>query len=295
MKVLFATDGSADATRALRTALRMLRPEDRQLDLLCVARPYSRGGDLRRIDYERRILGEITQALEKTRATLKREKGTVNVLTEVGSPAAAIVERSENYDVTVIGPKGQGTASGVGLGPVASRVVEHGLGPVLVARELRSDDGLRVLIAVDGSRASQHAVEIAGSLFDLRSAEVCLMHVVETPWIQLGLEEDWTTYSDEEKETSEAGSMEKELVREGEAVIEQARDLLRDRRISVSTRIDEGTPANELLSEAQRAQYDLIVIGATGNRDLKHRMLGSVSSRIAWDAPCSVFIVREPE
>jgi nucleotide-binding universal stress UspA family protein len=65
--------------------------------------------------------------------------------------------------------------------------------------------------------------------------------------------------------------------------------------MSISTRVDEGNPANEILSEADRGQYDLVVVGATGSRDLKHSMLGSVSARIAWNAPCSVLIVREPE
>ena len=78
--------------------------------------------------------------------------------------------------------------------------------------------------------------------------------------------------------------LEKELVREGEAVLEQARDLPRPYRLSISTRVDEGNPANEILSEAERGQYDLIVVGATGARDLKHDMLGSVSSKIAWNA-----------
>ena len=162
-------------------------------------------------------------------------------------------------------------------------MVEHALGSVLVGRALRSDVGVRVLVAVDGSSASLHAVEALRSLFDLSSTEICLMHVAETPWIQLGLEEDWATYSDEDKENSEAGVLEKELVREGETVIEQARDLLKTGPLSVSTRIDEGNPANEILSEAERGQYDLIVVGATGSRDLKHRMLGSVSSKIAWN------------
>ena len=88
--------------------------------------------------------------------------------------------------------------------------------------------------------------------------------------------------------------MEKELVREREAVIDEARNLLRTGPLSVSTRIDKGNPANEILGEAERGQYDLIVVGATGARDLKHRMLGSVSSKIAWEAPCSVLVVREP-
>ena len=111
----------------------------------------------------------------------------------------------------------------------------------------------------------------------------------------MGLEEDWVTYSEEDKENSEAGAMEKELVREGEEVVDQARKLLRAQDVSITTLIDEGDPANEILSEADRGQYDLIVAGATGARDLKHSMLGSVSLKLAWNAPCSVLIVREPE
>jgi hypothetical protein len=91
---------------------------------------------------------------------------------------------------------------------------------VLVGRALRNEDGVRVLVAVDGSAASLHAVEVLRSLFDLRLAEICLMYVAETPWMQLGLEEVWATCSDEDKEKSDTGLIQKELVREGSAVIE---------------------------------------------------------------------------
>jgi nucleotide-binding universal stress UspA family protein len=120
------------------------------------------------------------------------------------------------------------------------------------------------------------------------------MHVVETPWAEMGVEEDWVTYSEEDKHQTEVGRLEHELIREGEDLMEQARLLLQSYRISVTTRLDQGDPTNEILSEAERGQYDLVVVGATGSRDLKHRMLGSVSAKIAWGAPCSVLIVREP-
>lgn len=298
MKVLMAADGSKLAAMAFRTAMRLLSPAERNLDLLCVA-PRFPGRDHRgpnRETYERRVLRETTRVLERARASLASSAAVIRLLTAAGSPAAVLVSKAEGYDLTVVGPKGRGAASDAGLGSVARRVVEHALGAVLVGRELRSEDSLRILIAVDGSTASLNAVETLGALFDLRSAEVCLMHVAETPWIQWGVEEEnWTTSSEEDQESSEAGVMEKELVREGEVAIEQARDLLRTHRISITTRIDEGNPANEILSEAERGQYDLIVLGATGTRDLKHRMLGSVSAKVAWDAPCSVLIVREPE
>jgi nucleotide-binding universal stress UspA family protein len=299
VKILIATDGSKEATAALLTANRLLSRAGKQIDLLCVA-PRLRGTRRDRPSgngYEQRAMREITQILERARARLSRNEVPVNLIAEIGSPPARIVNRAEDYDITVIGAKGRGSSGGLGgLGPVASRVVEHALAPVLVARELRSEEGIRILIPVDGSTASMQAIETMTEQFDLSAAEVCLQHVAETPWTEMGLEEDWVTYSEEDKANSEAGALERELVREGEEVIEQARKLLRPfSSVSITTRMDEGDPANEILSEADRGQYDLVVAGATGARDLKHKMLGSVSYKLAWNAPCSVLIVREPE
>jgi nucleotide-binding universal stress UspA family protein len=291
MKILMATDGSRDSAVALRTAVRLLMPAERTIDILCVAPRFAKrlGGSAVREEYERRILRQTTQILQRARASVASHAGNVSLVTEIGSPSAAIVNRAEDYDLTVIGAKA------AGLGPVAARVVEHALGPVLVARESRREDGLRALIAVDGSSASIEAIETFRTLFDLTGAEVCLMHVAETPWIHLGLEDEWETYDEEDKEQSEAGAFEKEMVREGDTIVEQAREALRSTRISVTTMIDEGNPADQILSEADRGQYDLIVVGAVGTRDLKHSMLGSVSAKIARNASASVLIVRESE
>jgi nucleotide-binding universal stress UspA family protein len=294
MKILMATDGSRDAAVGLRTAVRLLAPADRTIDILCVAPRFAKrhGGNGLREEYERRILRQTTRILDRARSIVA-DGGNVNLLTEIGSPSAAIVSRAEDYDLTVIGAKGRAATSNGGLGPVANRVVEHALGAVLVAREPRNEESLRALVAVDGSSASLNAIEAFRSLFDLTGAELCLMHVAETPWIHLGLEDEWETYDEEDKERSEAGVFEKEMVREGESIIEQARDAFRSTRVSLTTRIDEGNPADQILSEADRGQYDLIVLGAAGTRDLKHSMLGSVSAKIARNASGSVLIVRE--
>jgi nucleotide-binding universal stress UspA family protein len=265
MTALLATDGSIEATTAVETANRLIRHADRKFDLLCVAAhlPKKRWAEEPTSGYERRALRDITQILAKARTSASSE-GIINLLPEIGSPAGVIVGRAEDCDLTVIGSKGRGTTGEVGLGPVASRVAEHPRGAVLVARKLRSEEGLRILVAIDGSAAAFHAVETLCDVFDLTASEVCLMHVAETPWSELGLEEDWVTYSEGDKEHSDAGVLEQEMVREWEALLEQARDLLRPYRVSVTTRIDEGAPANEILSESERGQYDLIVVGATG-------------------------------
>lgn len=295
MNILIATDGSCPATTAIQTALQVLRPDERNINVLCVAPAWnSRDESVTRDCFELRTLQETTRILEEARNVVGPDAATVKVLAEIGSPAVLIADKTEDYDLTVIGARGNGNRSSVGLGPVASRVIDHALGPVLIARPITSDEGLRILAAVDGSSASFKAVEALGTLCDMSVADICLMYVAETPWLAFEAEGDFATASEAESEESEAGVLEKEFVKEGQELIEDARKLLRHSRLPVNSRVEDGLPADEILAEAERGQYDLIVLGATGNRDVKHRMLGSVSSRIAWEAPCSVMIVPEP-
>lgn len=295
MRVLIATDGSNASTAAMVSAAQILNPEDRHFDLFCVMPPWNRREEgIGRKRYEQRIEAETARILDGAKALIRDQALDVRRICDAGSPAALIAGKTADYDLTVIGAVGTGLRREAGLGPVASRVVEHAPGPVLVGRTMRGEDGLRILIAVDGSAASLHAVQTVGELCDLSDAEVCLMYVAETPWTNLETEGDWATSSEEEMEKSEVGGLEKELVLEGEELIEDARKALRHEHVLVNSRIEEGNPASEILAEAERGQYDLVVAGATGSRDLKHQMLGSVSTRIAREAPCSVMIVREP-
>jgi nucleotide-binding universal stress UspA family protein len=299
MKVLMATDGSPSATAALEAASRFLRPEGCEIDLLCVAPPFPRSDPHQtgrfREAYERKILAETMEILEQARSTLRSNGFEARPVSDLGPPADIILRRASGYDLTVIGAKGRDVRFNVGLGPAASRLVERSSVPVLVGRELVSDRGFRVLAPVDGSMASLRALETAGGLFHFESAEITLMHVIETPWIHLGMEEEWL----DEFETEEAGNQpgenfERELTRGAEAVFEKARASV-GRTQGVQTVIERGTPGNEILSAAERGEHDLIILGATGVTDLKHRMLGSVSSKVAWNAPCSVLVVSAPE
>jgi nucleotide-binding universal stress UspA family protein len=87
-------------------------------------------------------------------------------------------------------------------------------------------------------------------------------------------------------------AIENELNYEAKDVVEEARLLLVRHSLSATAMIAEGDPALEIISEAESGGYDLIVMGATGESDLKHDILGSVSTRVAQDAPCSVFVAK---
>lgn len=128
-------------------------------------------------------------------------------------------------------------------------------------------------------------------LLEVGTAEITLLHVVETPWVHLGLAREWRDYADSNSDRNDPSfRLERELQLEAEEVLAAAQARLERAGLAATTMIEEGDPALELLSEAEKGEYDLLVLGVTGERDLKHQMLGSVSTKVAQDAPCSKYI-----
>jgi len=288
MRVLMATDGSKHAARALTTACRILSSQDREIDLLCVA-PAVGAKDPA---HHEKLCRRAARILDRARAALSAEGVSAKPLVQAGSPARALIAASLNYDVTVLGAQSHNDRFPAGLGPIASRVAEHSNATILIGRDLHSDTGLKILAPVDGSEGSLRALDKLAALVDLSSADVSLVHVVETPWLHGGDDQEWIGYEEEkEEEIDPQAQFEREFEREGDEVLETARARL-PVRTAVTTLVYRGIPAEEILGEAETGDYDLVVMGASGATDLKHQMLGSVSSKVAWNAPCSVLLVR---
>src|SRR5262247_623755 len=237
MRVLLATDGSDQATTAFRTASRLLRREDSEFDLLCVAPefyfPKGQAGKTakktaRMVEaYDRRIRAEASQHLTHAQATLAALGVEAGSRVEVGSPARVITRLAAEYDITVIGAHDQYTRSKQGLGPVASRVVASAPGAVLIGRELGEEGRQwRVLAAVDGSLASERALEVMASSLQIGEAEITLLSVAETPWVHLGLDREWFEYPVEHDGLPSDRSFNDELQREATSIVEHARGRL---------------------------------------------------------------------
>ena len=291
MKVLMATDGSKQAARALSTACRILSSRDREIDLLSV----SPGAGLKHGVHRAKLCRRATRIVEAARAALAAQGVSAKPIVQAGSPARALIAASRNYDVTVVGAQSRKNRNPVGLGPVTSRVAEHSNSTVLIARELHDDGALKILAPVDGSEASLLALDKLAALVDLSAADVTLVHVVETPWLHEGADQEWLGYEEEkEEEIDVQAQFEREFEAEGDEILEKARARL-PVRTAVTTLIYRGIPADEILGEVETGDYDLVAIGASGAVDLKHQILGSVSSKVAWNAPCSVLLVRRAD
>ena len=305
MKVLLATDGSPQANVAVETAVALLPKEHAEFDLVCIAPEFTQPKARPEKDakkrsrmveyYSERILVEAREMLEKTQASLAVRGIKAGIRTEIGSPARVIVRLASEYDLTVVGAHDRYTRGKSGLGPVDSRVVASAPNAVMIGRESPDDRAWRILVAVDGSLASERALNWMGANFDVQEAEITVMSVTETPWVHLGLGREWFDLPKEMIDrTGNAAevAIENELHYEAEHLVETACLLLERHGLSATTMISEGDPALEIISEAEKVEYDLIVMGATGEADLKHRLLGSVSTKVAQNAPCSVFVAK---
>ena len=284
MRVLLAADGSKHGTEALRTGFRILSTEDASAEVMCVApRLHPKRPGLQK-SVERRA-ARIAEAVRKE---LARDGISAKPMVHTGSPASVLIRCAQSYDVTVASAQSRNN-SVFGLGPVASRLLEHANSTVLLARPGDTGSPLKVLVPVDGSDAAHRALDKLAELVDLSSAEVTLLHVVETPWIRPVDDQEWFG-TEEELDEEPVSELEHEFTLEAEGVIEEARRKLPECG-TIETMIYHGIPAEDILTEANSGGYDLVVLAATGGQDLKHRMLGSVSSKVAWSAPCSVLMV----
>ena len=285
MRILLGADGSEHGTAALRPAFRVLSSANRSVDVLCVAprvHPRKSGLQGRLERHAARIADRVVQLLAEDGVPAK---GIVHA----GSPTRALIGCSYNYDVVVISAQSHKGPSVAGLGPVASRLLEHANASVFLARGRDAGSPAKILIPVDGSDTGIRALEKLKDIVDLPGAEVTLLHVVETPWIRPVDDQEWIATA-EEPDQEPQSELEKEFTEEAETLLERAREQL-PAGTTVSTMIYHGIPAEEILTEANSGAYDLLVLAATGERDLKHRILGSVSSKVAWNAPCSVLMI----
>ena len=307
MKTLMATDGSSYAMAALTTAGRLLTHRDNRFDVICVV-PEFPLQDLNKANREeaKRLRRKYYDYMDQNGGRLlKRASEAVlatgiaaHTFAKTGSAGDVLLSLADDYDVVVVGAEGRTERPSPGLGPVASRVVEHAGGTVLVGRELVNESNFKILVGVDGSARSRNAIDALMTNFNLDDAQVTLMHVIEKPWLRLNLEQEWyaelqRAYAAETPEKAETEELfGTELRREAEQIVEEARKIFEASGIATEVRIEEGIPGNELLHEIELGDYDLAVMGATGISDLKHTMLGSVAFKLAWTAACSVAIVR---
>ena len=136
----------------------------------------------------------------------------------------------------------------------------------------------KVLVAHDGSDASDKALLEAAGIAQKFGSKLTVISVVPNLcFSEIGADCDTVT----------------RLYRaEIEGVMEGVKILLKEKGIEAETIILEGNPADVVVDHAKGMGMNLIVVGSKGKQATERTVLGSVSSKVVANAPCSVLVVR---
>ena len=147
----------------------------------------------------------------------------------------------------------------------------------------------KILIPIDGSEHSKHALNFAVDLAEKYAAEIKLISVSQpiinfTPMYPT---EPMISPINTTMFLKEIEEKHLKLVKEAQNKIKKANPKLR-----VTTQVLNGRPADVIVEVASEENFDLIVMGSRGIGGIKEFFLGSVSDRVADGAPCPVLIVK---
>ncbi|MCQ2594251.1 MAG: universal stress protein [Treponemataceae bacterium] len=144
-----------------------------------------------------------------------------------------------------------------------------------------------VLVVVNSSEASIHAVQYGILLAKLYKCNVKVVYVVDTATIKrLTL----TKFLVQE----ESEECEKRLIEDGERYLKYAENIAASKGIKIETQIRKGSVCAEVVAAANEIESELILLGgfqkaASDSRDV----ISSSYRQILLEAHCSVLVVKE--
>ena len=145
---------------------------------------------------------------------------------------------------------------------------------------------MKVLVAVDGSECSSHAVDALLERLWAKGTEFMVLSVNEPIYYEYAV----PTSSAYVEQLNEARLEFKNYL--SKLVIGVAAKIKEKLGIDAETRVAEGSIAESIVDEAESWNADLIVMGSHGRKGLQKFILGSVAEKVATHAPCSVEIVK---
>ena len=138
---------------------------------------------------------------------------------------------------------------------------------------------LKILVATDGSQASEHALRHATDLYPLIGSE---LHMV-----MVGLISQWT-----HPDTLSASQLERIRQETEERLANEADKLRQMGTEDVFTHVRLGKVDSEIVRLADDLGIGLIVIGNRGVGSLERLLLGNDAESVVRHASCGVLVVR---
>lgn len=136
----------------------------------------------------------------------------------------------------------------------------------------------KVVLAVDGSDASENAVKHAVALAKSNNGTIIALYVV--PPIDIT-----------DIETFRPDVLLRGLKQEGEKILVGVKELAAKEGVEVQTRVEEGVPDEVICEVAGDADADLIIMGSHGRTGFGKVFIGSVTERVISKEKCRPVLV----
>lgn len=137
---------------------------------------------------------------------------------------------------------------------------------------------MKILATTDGSKSAENALRFAGKIASESHSSVTLLHVI--PKISTTKEDIIILLKEEIGSPKKAGTK----------YLEQGRKIVEEFGIKAETKLLEGNPTDEILTESEG--FDLLVAGSHGKGKVDKFLLGSVSSELVHRSEVPVLVVR---
>jgi nucleotide-binding universal stress UspA family protein len=214
---------------------------------------------------------------------------TVECRVVEGDVAAEILAEAATADMIVMGTHGRSGFEHLMLGSVTEKVLRKARCPLLtIPRAAPDATGAvpslfhHVVVAVDFSDASMHALSLAASLAEEADSRLTALHVIDLP-PEPAL---WLDRSDGRSHVREFEAAATRRLRE--SVPDSTRECCHVEELVVT-----GTPYREILRVAAERRAGLVVIGAHGHGAVERMFLGSTAQHIVRQAGCPVLTIRQ--
>ncbi len=148
----------------------------------------------------------------------------------------------------------------------------------------------KILVPIDGSRASQKAAEKAVSIAKQFGSEVTFITVVNIP-----SDDKYAIFGFNVQTAFHANrkTMLKELITQENKMLDVILHNLEMDDVKHNKLVIAGIPYEEIIKTATDENFNLIVMGRRGFSNIERFFIGSVTQRVIAGAPCSVLVVNE--
>ena len=151
----------------------------------------------------------------------------------------------------------------------------------------------RILVAIDGSTSSMHAIDYAISIAVKNDSQLIILYIIDFyKYTHLSSSIILAPTFGSEKYLEEKSEAEKLMNKIKENFKLKINDNTKSKKLK--TEIVEGAKsvATTIMEYAESENVDLIIVGSRGRTSFKKLLLGSVSSNVIKNAHCAVIVVR---